>query len=558
MKRRLLRLALVFFIIFAIPAGVLAQNYSFKLDKETDNLYWNKDGTLSIDYVFTFTNDSGASPLDFVDVGLPNNNYDRNSITADVNGQKITDITESPYVTYGVALGLGKNAIPPGQTGTVHIVIGTVRGVLYPDSTNKDDASAVFSTTYFDKQFVHGSTDMTVIFHLPPGVQPDEPRWHNAPQGFPSTPDTSLDSQGNVTYAWHNPNANGYTQYAFGASFPMKYVPDSAILQTPSPSWFSQINFGVLVPLLCIGFFGFFIFLGVYSDRQRKMRYLPPKIAIEGHGIKRGLTAVEAAILMEQPMDKLLTMILFSVIKKGAAQVVSRDPLEVEKISPQPEDLNPYEIDFLASFGEKKGAPRRKALQKTMVDLVKAVSQKMKGFSRRETVAYYRSIIDKAWAQVEAAETPQVKSEKFDEVMEWTMLDRNYDDRTRDIFRTGPVFVPLWWPRFDPGYGGAMSRSAGAPVSTSAPSVPGTGAGPSLPTLPGSAFAASVVTSVQNFSSSVIGNVTDFTKGITNVTNPPPKPSSSGKSWGSGGSGCACACACACAGCACACAGGGR
>ena len=60
------------------------------------------------------------------------------------------------------------------------------------------------------------------------------------------------------------------------------------------------------------------------------MQYMPPKIAIEGHGIKRGLTAVEAAILMEQPLDKVMTMILFGVIKKNAAEVVTRDPLEIK------------------------------------------------------------------------------------------------------------------------------------------------------------------------------------------------------------------------------------
>jgi hypothetical protein len=42
-----------------------------------------------------------------------------------------------------------------------------------------------------------------------------------------------------------------------------------------------------------------------------------PKVSIEGHGIKRSLTAVEAAILLEQPMDKILTMILFGTIKKA-------------------------------------------------------------------------------------------------------------------------------------------------------------------------------------------------------------------------------------------------
>jgi hypothetical protein len=49
-----------------------------------------------------------------------------------------------------------------------------------------------------------------------------------------------------------------------------------------------------------------------------------------------------------------------------------------------------------------------------MVYLITSVSNKMKGFSRRETVAYYQSIVEHAWSQVEAAETPKVKSEMYD------------------------------------------------------------------------------------------------------------------------------------------------
>jgi hypothetical protein len=181
---------------------------------------------------------------------------------------------------------------------------------------------------------------------------------------------------------------------------------------------------------------------------------------------------------------------------------------------------------------------------------VKNVSAKMKGFSRKETIAYYRSIMEKAWSQVEAAGTPEVKSQKFDEVMEWTMLDKDYDDHTRRVFTGGPVFVPMWWGRYDPVYRGGM---ASRPVST--PSVGGGGL--SLPHLPGSDFAASMVNGVQDFSAKVVGNLTDFTSGVTTKTNPVPVSTSSGRSSG-GRSGGGCACACACAGCACACAGGGR
>jgi hypothetical protein len=176
----------------------------------------------------------------------------------------------------------------------------------------------------------------------------------------------------------------------------------------------------------------------------------------------------------------------------------------------------------------------------------------MKGFSRRETIAYYRNIMETAWKQVEDADTPEVKAQVYEKNLEWTMLDRDYTDRNRRVF-SGPVIVPNWWGRYDPTYSGSFPTSGGS----SAPSAPST---PSVPRLPGSDFAASVANGMQSFSQKVIGNVTDFTSRVTNVTNPLPKPSSSGGRSGgrSGGSGHSCACACACAGCACACAGGGR
>ena len=192
-----------------------------------------------------------------------------------------------------------------------------------------------------------------------------------------------------------------------------------------------------------------------------------------------------------------------------------------------------------------------------MVGLVKSVTRKMKGFSHKETSEYYKKIMERAWSQVEAADTPEVKSEKFNENMEWTMLDKEYDDRTRRTFRQGPVIIPGWWHRYDPVYAGP-GRVSG-PSKPSAPSMRPTSG--SLPTLPGSDFAASMINGVENVSAGVIGSLNDFTSGITRTTNPVPKPSTSTRSRSGGGfsgGGSSCACACACAGCACACAGGGR
>jgi hypothetical protein len=560
MKKRVFSLFVLIFVLLIVPSSALAQTYYFRMDEEIVNAFWNDDGTLALDYNFTFTNSGAASPIDYIDVGLPNANYDINSINADVGGAAITDIQTSSYVTYGVALGLGSNAIQPGATGKVHAYVGKVEKVLYEDSQDSSYASAVFSPTWFGSQYIYGNTHLQMIFHLPPGVKPEEPKWHAAPAGWQSEPVAGIDDQGRITYTWDNPQASGSTQYMFGASFPKQYVPAAAIT---TPSFLDRlgINSGNLMGgMCCLGFAVFFfgsVALSVYSTRRRQMQYLPPKISIEGHGIKRGLTAVEAAILMEESMDKIMTMILFSTIKKGVAEVTSRDPLEIKVTEPLPTDLYVYETEFLQAF-KLPAAGRRKALQEMMINLVKSVSQKIKGFSRKETVDYYKDIMTKAWAQVEAADTPEVKSQKYDENMEWTMLDKHYDDRTREVFRTQPVFLPMWWGRYDPTY----RPSAPSGGHMAAPAMPGPvgsgGKGISMPTLPGADFAAGMVGGVQSFSSKVVGSLSDFTSGITTKTTPVPKSSSSGRSGGGGGGGGGCACACACAGCACACAGGGR
>jgi hypothetical protein len=565
------------------PARAQDQPYYFSVDKEIINVYWNADGTLSLDYVWTFTNQPDAHVIDFVDVGMPNGNFniygpeptaapdeslpgpnatpiiplvgDSKRFYAEANGKPVSVTADYQGLgSYGFSVDMGAYAIQPGQTGTLHVYAGGIRGVLYTDDTDQTYASAVFSPTWFGSQYVTGSTDLTVIYHLPPGVQAIEPRWHAAPEGFPSEPQTDLDSDGRINYTWQNANASGSEQYFFGASFPKTYVPPATISVSPpvvpaSPGFKFDLGniwlWGAL--LVLVGVPGIII----EAIKTKKITYLPPRISIEGHGIKRGLTAVEAAVLMEQPLDKVLTMILFGVLKKGGAQVVTHDPLELSFPKDTPASLYSYETDFILVFMEKDMF-RRELLSQILVSLVKSVSEKMRGFSRKETVTYYKSIMEDAWKQVEASDTPEVKSENLENNLEWMMLDKNYDDRSRRAF-LGPVYVPTWWDRYDPTYRpaipGSGGRSVSAPISTGSRA------------LPGADFAASVVGGVQNFSTKIIGNVGTFTDRISKITNPPPpvsRSSSGGRSGGHSSGGGHSSCACACAGCACACAGGGR
>ena len=93
------------------------------------------------------------------------------------------------------------------------------------------------------------------------------------------------------------------------------------------------------------------------------MKYLPPALAVEGTGVKRGLTAVEAAVLLEAPLNKVMTMILFGLVKKGVLIVESEKPLKVQVVDPLPEDVKLwyYERRFLKAIERRWHAGRGRA-----------------------------------------------------------------------------------------------------------------------------------------------------------------------------------------------------
>ncbi|NMB56099.1 MAG: hypothetical protein GYA15_15520, partial [Leptolinea sp.] len=326
---RWLSVTLSMFLLLLCTTSAYAQTYRFQVDTVDVTVYGNSDGTSTVDYQIQFTNSPSADPIDYVDIGVPNSNYSLSNVSAEVDGSRISDIQTSEYVNPGVALGLGSRSIPPGKTGTVHVLIKNIRRVFYPSTAEgvKDYASLEFSPTWFGSEYVSGSTRYTVTLLLPPGINPDEPRYHAVRGGWPgdSEPQSGYDSEGRVYYQWTADNANAHTQYTFGASFPAKLIPAESIVKTPPISIdFEDICCGGII-LVTLGSFIWGIYEAIWGARKRKLQYLPPKISVEGHGIKRGLTAVEAAILMEQPVDRVMTMILFSLIKKNAASVVKKD-----------------------------------------------------------------------------------------------------------------------------------------------------------------------------------------------------------------------------------------
>jgi len=543
-------LLLVALCLVVLSPVALAQNYQFNVRENRVHVYIEPDGTVRIEYDMILANDPGAPPMDVIDLGMPNSTYNLSEIQASIDGVQLFDIEDSPYVKPGVAVNLGAHAIQPGQTSTLHLE-AAVEDLIFQDEQDAEYASFEFSPSWFDSQFVHGLTRLVVSFHLPPGVTSEEPRYHTQPFTEAYFEDDR------VVYTWESDSADASQMYVYGASFPKEYLVEGVVQKAPA---FNLNISGIIdtccgTPIFWIVLFGggwaALSLLGNQSRKRRRMQYMPPSLAVEGTGVKRGLTAVEAAILLEAPLDRVMSMTLFGLVKKGVVTVESEKPLKVKVADPLPKDVKLwyYERRFLEAVKDD-GTLAEGHLREMIIDLIGDVNKKLTGFSRKETKAYYKDIAARAWQQVEAADTPEVLGQRWGEGLEWTMLEDDWDDRTRRVFHDRPVVLPHWWWGYRP-----WVVAAGRSVPSAPRPTPSGGSTPvTLPTLPGADFANTVVTGIENASNTVVSSVESFTGKISTTTNPPPKSSSSS----SRGGGYSCACACACAGCACACAGGGR
>ncbi len=609
----------------------LAQYYRFSVDENISHVYINRDGSVDVEYYLTFTCAQHAHAIDVVDIGMPNSHYVFSSAVADINGEKLTDIRPSEYVKPGVEVHLGRHSIKPGEQGTLHFRIN-VGHMVYRDSEDANYASVEFSPTWFGSQYVTGTTHQEVHFHFPPGVTGDETKWHY--RKFTSW--DVVDDRLVFTWVNPNAKAYRQTMYGVSFPRRYVDVTYSAewtkflatlhrfidFLESSVLGWivsllgfvvgvYVLVRAKVLPPIkirsglamMLIYATGVFLFIGLtapeflepfgvcfpllalplpiglalwpiaaWVERRNRMNYLPPTMSVEGVGVKRGLTAVEASILMQMPLDRVLTMILFGLLKKGAVEITSHDPLRLKRLDREGKKLRNYEKWFMEAIAPA-GHVHKTELRDAVVKLIKSVNRKMRGFSRKETVAYYRNIVARAWQQVKEAETPEVKAQRFDDELEWIMLDRDFDERTEEVFRDEPVPVPQWLGRHilvsdvsrpsRPAVAAPAGGGAGARGTTGGDRAP-----LRLPTLPGATFANRLATQVEGVAAGLVSNVESFVSDVSRKTNPPPvrrplelgwesKGGSRGRRSGGGG-GCACACACACAGCACACAGGGR
>jgi hypothetical protein len=520
-----------FFILAAVAGSAFSQDYRFSVPEYTCNASLESDGTLLIYYEIEFDCEHGAHEIDIIDIGFPTDSYERSSVSADIDGSQLDDVRESSYIPVGVEVHLGDRSIQPGHSGQFRLS-GRNPGLVYRDYSAGDRASVQFSPTWFDGSLLTGSSHFVLRFQFPPGADSASVMYF----GRPFTRAYAADER--MVYEWEE--TRGVSgEYLVGVSFPSRLVTCTILETSPTAQYTTPSGGGggaaasvgicfVFLPVLFVGL----IIFGVRQSRRRRLKYMPPSIGVEGVGIKRGLSAPQASMLLEQPLDKVLRLIVFGLFLKDVlrAEDSSGKPVFREG-SGDRAGLWDYEKSFLGAVKTGvpgKGAIDPAALKTLFVGMVKDLETRMKGFSVRETRDYYRSITAQAWKQLQGSGKEGEIEALMAGQLEWLLLDPEFEEKAGRF----PPDILVFPARMGGSFRPLVSSGGGLSITR---------------------FCSDVAGSLEHFAGGIVGSFEGIASSVTAVTNPIPV-----SSYSSGRSGGGCACACACAGCACACAGGGR
>lgn len=529
------------------------QNYSFAVLELIMDVTVQPDASAYIVYDITFEN--YGSPIDIVDIGTPNDDYDLDEIEASINGQALTDIRTSEYIDTGVEIHLYNQAIPSGSTATLRVAF-TAPDMVYADTTNDELASMQVTPTWFDSSLVRDSGAIEIRVHTLPGIESDEVLYQDEPFD-----NKVIDAQGRVMVIWRYEDVRATEAYRVGVSFPRRGMTKVIEITFWDLLW-RWLGGAISLVLGCLPLaIPALVFFAIIRAivRGSKPNYLPPIAQTEGGGIKRGLTAPEAAVLLELPLTKILGLVIFGMLEKGLIRQTDHDPLKLEVIEdfrvanrPNMADdasrakfrrqvaqqkgtvIHAYELPFLNLIELHPNTDVSKlAVVKPMQALVDGVAAKMKGFDLSDTQDYYRRVIDRALEQAKGIGDVEQRQAYLDQYYPWVMMQPNY----RPVMSMGNHHYWPIWARPSVSSAGSGAQGVGKAAS---------GSGRSTTTF------GDVSASFAGWAESTMGGMAAAIL-PTSLSKPSPVSSSSSRS---GGSSCACACAgCACA---CACAGGGR
>lgn len=577
-RRVVLRVITISVILLISYANAcLSQDYKFRVPRVLMDVSIEPDSSAIISYDIHFQNEPSGHPIDFIDIGMPNPDYDFSTIEAYIDGVQISSYGTSQYVNPGIEFQLGESQIPAGKYGRFQMLV-KVNNLIFQDRTRSDYASFKITPTWFGSDFVRGKSAVTIRIALPEGVKPDEALYQE--EAFT---DKRVE-EGRTVVEWKD-EYRFTDDHMVGVSFPKRTVQSVITLTTREmlSRWYEGNKGWLSIPIVIITFvlagFAFIRALGkngvppilimlfVYWNIKgmigpiiplvlvivmaflvevlrffRRPTYLPAIASVESGGIKRGLTAPEAAALLELPQTKLIALVLFGLLKKGLITKRENGEYAADASAAKDAALHPYETTALKLLKAPHDWPPDKPYLTSNIDfasLVKElgelVASRMKGHNVEETKEYYKQIVERAWVQAKETQDVATKNKEIDEKIDWMMIDSDFENR----FRThGGNYSPGWQTRVFTG-----GSRVPMPAETSGGSTP---------------RVSDIAGSLAGWMESTAGSVTSSLTGTARPLFDLPDKGSSGGGGGRSGGGGSCACACAGCACACACAGGGR
>ena len=502
-------------VVISLPFGISqdaeGKEYDFRVSREDVEVLMKEDGNARIRYHLEFRNYGGG--FDIVDIGLPNRHYDLSSARSivkvsndgeDYHQWDASKIKRSEYIDIGVEV-----HVNAGSYDYIEVEFEILQEwMIYENPENTSQVSMEFRPTWFDGYYQRGDTDwLSITYVLPTTV-------NNLEEIYVGRDWDDSWVEGDRQHIRWNFTDKSPGEISRGAcdvevAFSKEHVDHwyKETFWSRMMDWF-YLNTEVVVMLITIIITCVIIGLIFYVMMRRKRDYFRPSIAPPGAGPRHGLTAPEAAMVLELPLNKVVAMILYGMKKKGSIDVIEGNkPLFVKK--DETRLTHDYEKVVYKCIKEDQKMDKKK-LREAVEEMIKSVEKKMKGFSQRKTKQYYKSIIEGAWNQVKVCQKGDELEKVLKENDEWLPAVDDFDKRAR--VHIYPVYIP-------------SSHHVGSTGGTS-----GLGG-----------FAKSYVSGVRSLSSDVVGSTRSFTSSVVSTLH----PSSSG---GGGGGGCACACACACAG----------
>jgi hypothetical protein len=407
--------------MLVIPQGPLgtaqAVDYSFSVSEERVNVTILQDGSVDIDYLFRFTN---VLFLDGVDIGMPNALYDLSSATARIvvggTEQAITSIRTSPFIQTGVAVEFDSSLVSAIQSAGSFDLYFHINNphMVYRNDAVPNTAGVKFVPTWFDPQYQVGPTGLLNASIILPAAMTNlsEALWLTN-QPFTGLYFDPQSGRGVATWQATNvePDAQASGAFDVGVGFPDQYV---AVFFDPSTDPNNQGgdllgDLGALVvlllPLLFVAFVVAILFFSIRSAAKARSDYFEPKLSVVGAGPRRDLAAVEAAIVLERPLEDVATMMLFGLIRKEKVRVLDESmPMRLQKLAPTGEHA--YETAYLNAI-RADGTLDRSGLRGCLINVIKETATKMNGFDLDATKLYYGAIVEKSWKQDTDARTPE-------------------------------------------------------------------------------------------------------------------------------------------------------